>query len=151
MHIYSNTFLGTYKYSREKFYDYSHLKSIFHPYREDVTGRDHTNKKDKNDSRPPLSSCSDRGFPILWTFFSGGSHEIFEVLRDGHCGITGLQRRIWKQRKARNRRLNIPSSHRLYQFPSRLPGGRPRQLQQLRGQTVQGCQDEKDVWVSGGV
>ena len=32
MHIYSNTFLGTYKYSREKFYDYSQLKSIFHPY-----------------------------------------------------------------------------------------------------------------------
>ena len=33
MHIYSNTFLGTYKYLREKFYDYSHLKSIFHPYK----------------------------------------------------------------------------------------------------------------------
>ena len=33
MHIYSNTFLSTYKYLREKFYDYSHLKSIFHLYR----------------------------------------------------------------------------------------------------------------------
>ena len=35
MYIYSNTFLGTYKYSREKFYSYSHLKLIFHPYRKD--------------------------------------------------------------------------------------------------------------------
>ena len=32
MHIYSNLFLGTYKYLREKFYDYLHLKSKFHPY-----------------------------------------------------------------------------------------------------------------------
>ena len=47
---------------------------------EDAASGNNPDQEDEDNSGPPLPGRGDRGFSVLWAFFSSGGHEVLEIL-----------------------------------------------------------------------